>query len=154
VAENTKDMYPHNVPFLKKLAGYKRAIKEAKITFDPDMIVAAPSDYMGGEQCLEQLLDRSPLPTAVFCTGDVLALGVLRGARKRGLNIPADLAVIGFDNVPVSGYWNPTLSTVSVPLQKMAEEAFRRLSRLMKGEDVAPSKAIFETELVIRESCP
>ena len=83
-----------------------------------------------------------------------MALGMLRGARKRGASVPNDFAVIGFDNIPLAGFWNPTLTTVAVPVARMTEEGFRRLSKLMNGEEVLPNRMVFDTELIIRESCP
>ncbi|MBT3276298.1 MAG: LacI family DNA-binding transcriptional regulator [Spirochaetales bacterium] len=153
VGDDTRDTYPHNIPFLRKLHGYKRALETNAMSFDASLVAGASSEFEGGEQCVEHLLQVGDAPTAIFCTGDSLALGVLRGARRLGVHVPAELAVIGFDNIPVASYLNPTLSTVAMPTERITQEAFRRLHKLMSGEAILPNRMQFDTELIIRESC-
>ncbi|HEC62385.1 MAG TPA: LacI family transcriptional regulator [bacterium] len=77
----------------------------------------------------------------------------MRGAFKKGINIPRDLAVIGFDNINEASFYNPSLSTVSQPLEQMGKEAFRRLKLVLRGDEVSPNSCVFDTEIIIRESC-
>jgi DNA-binding LacI/PurR family transcriptional regulator len=152
IAEGTRSSYPHNVPYLKKLAGYRQALAEASIPFDETLVVAGPDDFKGGDECYAKLLENSDPPTACFCTGDIIALGVLHGANRLGKRVPEDISVIGFDNIPTSRYWNPKLSTVAVPTESIASEAFKRLYWLMNGLDVPSNRMMFDTELVLRDS--
>lgn len=153
VTESTKDSFPHNIPFLQKLRGYQRALEENDIPFDGSLIVAAPENFIGGEQAFGALTGLTDPPTAIFVTGDVSALGVLRAARQRGVAVPEDLSVCGFDNIPLASYSNPTLSTISQPIEQMAGEAYRRLTLAMRKEPAVPAQVEFNTELIIRESC-
>lgn len=153
VGEESSDSYPHTIPFMRKLEGYKRALHEHGLPFDPTLVVADTADFAGGKRCFERLVNQTHPPAAIFCTGDVMALGALRAASELKFTIPGQLAIIGFDNIPQAAFSNPALSTVALPFQDMAQEAFRRLSRMMQGATVLPAHMQFDTELVLRESC-
>jgi DNA-binding LacI/PurR family transcriptional regulator len=152
ISEGSRSLYPHNIPYTQKLAGYKRALDEASIPFDETLILAGSDDYRGGAQCFIELQQRENPPSAYICTGDVLALGVLHAAKDMGKAVPEEVSVIGFDNIPVASYWNPKLSTIAVPTETIGKEAFKRLFWLMNGMEIPPNKMTFDTELVIRES--
>ncbi len=152
VAEGSGLAFPHNVPYMKKLAGYTRALQDSGIAFDPSIVVSGMDDYSGGDECYMKLSEGENPPTAYFCTGDIIALGVLHAAHRCGCNVPEQVSVIGFDNIPVSSYWNPKLSTVAVPTGQIAKEAFKRLNWVLNGVDVPSNRHIFDTELIIRES--
>jgi LacI family transcriptional regulator len=91
-------------------------------------------------------------PTAVFAGSDMQAMGVYQAARQLGLDIPGDLSVIGYDNLPVAAWIGPALTTVNQPLRDMAGTATRMLLDLARGDDPATSRIDFVTELVVRES--
>ncbi len=153
VTEGEKDSYPHNIPNLRKLEGYKKALHEFGISFDEDLVVNGLDGFTGGEQCYNILSNLENPPTAYFCTGDTMALGVLHGARVSGKRIPEEVTVIGYDNIPFAQYWNPSLSTISVPVADIATESFRRLySQINKNVIATTNRMIFNTELIIRES--
>lgn len=148
------DYHGNNFANLEKLKGYKQALKDHGLTFDENLICDSPDNPLSAEICFEKLYNQRSPPTAIFCTSDILALGILCGARKRKINIPEDLVVIGFDNIPMASLSSPKLSTVDRPGHKEAQEAFRVLNQIMRGEEVIPNKVVLETELIIRESCP
>jgi LacI family repressor for deo operon, udp, cdd, tsx, nupC, and nupG len=152
VAEDYSETYPHDIPFKRKLEGYKQAIKMHQIPFDQNLVVRGDPDYRGGEECFGYLSAIDKPPTAYFACGDTLALGVLHGARMAGYRVPQDVAVVGFDNIPISSYWNPKLSTVSIPIDQISLEAFNRLYKLMNGKTLLTNRMRFDTELIIRES--
>lgn len=152
ITESRNDTYPHNIPFMRKLTGYKQALSEFRIAFDEELVLGNSSNYRGGEDCFIKLSGMDNPPTAYFCSGDIIAMGVLHGARNKGCEIPRDVSVFGFDNIPAAGYWNPKLSTVAVPTTAIAEEAFRRLHNLMNGRNVVSNRMVFDTDLIIRES--
>ncbi len=152
VSESTRFLFPHNIPYMKKLEGYQRALEEANIPFDDALVIAGSDDYRGGAQCFVELQNLENPPTAYVCTGDTLALGVLHAAKNSGKIVPDEISVIGFDNIPVASYWNPKLSTIAVPIETIAREAFKRLYLLMNEFESPPNRLMFDTELVIRES--
>ncbi|MDD3996997.1 MAG: LacI family DNA-binding transcriptional regulator [Sphaerochaetaceae bacterium] len=152
IAEGTGLTSPQNVPYQKKLAGYKQALAEFGLPLDEKLIITGSDDFRGGDECFSKLQMLTNSPTAFFCTGDTIALGVLHAAHRFRISVPNEVAVIGFDNIPISRYWNPKLSTVAVPTESIAVEAFKRLLWLMKGLDVPSSRMTFDTELIVRES--
>ncbi len=99
-----------------------------------------------------KLLDRADRPTAVFAGSDLQAMGVLRAARRLGLDVPRQVSVIGYDNLPVSAWTDPALTTVNQPLRDMAETATRMLLDLARGADLPTSRVDLVTELVVRET--
>jgi LacI family transcriptional regulator len=98
------------------------------------------------------LLDLHPAPTAIFAAGDGSALGTIQAARARGLRIPEDLSVVGFDDTEIATMTSPRLTTVRQPLREMGMVALRTALRLASGEKIESHHIELATELVIRES--
>ena len=91
-------------------------------------------------------------PTAVFCYNDMTAVGVLRACRTAGLAVPGDLSVVGYDNIALSAYTSPPLTTVAQPMREMGHRATIMALALSRGEDVEKNVVLL-VELVVRESC-
>ncbi len=145
-----------------RLEGYRLALAESNISGLPEWIITTDSatpTYKTGTELAERLLELEPRPTAVFCVNDAMALGVLEKARQRGVRVPDDLAVAGFDDVPGAASALPTLTTVRVFKEQLGELALRTLANLISGEDgqsrsyARSSHAVnVTTELVVRDS--
>lgn len=135
-----------------RVAGFRSAHDEAGIPLDPDLIrygnFAAHTGYEHGMA----LLTHADRPTAVFAGSDIQAMGVLRAARRLGLDVPDDLSVIGYDNLPLAAWTGPALTTVNQPLRDMAGTATRMLLDLARGVDLPTSRIDLVAELVVRES--
>ncbi|MCY7474532.1 catabolite control protein A [Bacillus safensis] len=121
---------------VRKLAGYKRALEEAGITFDDALVAEGDYSYDSGIEALAHLLEQSDKPTAVIAATDEMALGVIHGAQDRGVSIPEDLEVIGFDNTRLSLMVRPQLTTVVQPTYDIGAVAMRLLTKLMNKEQV------------------
>ncbi|QGX65080.1 catabolite control protein A [Bacillus sp. ms-22] len=121
---------------VRKLAGYKRALEEAGIAFDEALVAEGDYSYDSGIDALDNLLDQSDKPTAVIAATDEMALGVIHGAQDRGVSIPEDLEVIGFDNTRLSLMVRPQLTTVVQPTYDIGAVAMRLLTKLMNKEQV------------------
>ncbi|MFF7209735.1 LacI family DNA-binding transcriptional regulator [Streptomyces sp. NPDC008238] len=93
-----------------------------------------------------------PSPTALFAASDLQAFGAYTALRERGLHVPGDISVVGFDDVPVTRWTAPALTTVRQPLQAMAAMAARTLLRLVDGEEVDLPRVELATQLVVRDS--
>lgn len=106
-----------------------------------------------GRAGLAQLLELPDPPSAVFATGEVLALGVLQEARARGMDVPGDLAIIGYTDSPAAALVEPPLTMVSVPARKAGLRAMRTLQALMAGKKPSPRRTVLDIELVLRASC-
>jgi len=124
-----------------RLQGYREALESAGITFDPDLVFEAYPDQEGGYGAVEDLLACDA--TAVFCYNDRMAMGLYDGVRRRGLTIPDDLAVVGFDNQEViAAHLRPPLSTVALPHYELGAAGVR----LLLGVDKAPENALVKIE--------
>jgi DNA-binding LacI/PurR family transcriptional regulator len=130
-----------------RLAGYRRALAKAKIKFDASLVV--PGD--GGEQVV-QLLSRSPSPTAIFCYNDMTAIGALRALKHRGVCVPADVSLIGFDDIPFALYVDPPLTTIRQPMFEMGQRAMQMALTLMNDRASPVSNVIIQGQLMVRES--
>ena len=136
-----------------RYSGYATALRRAGIQLDPELV--AYGDYMPerGYECACQLLDlpAAKRPTAIFACNDITALNVYRAARQRGLSLPADLSVVGFDNVYPAQYLYPALTTISQPFDMIARKAVDMILDARAGS-VADHYLILPTRLVVRES--
>jgi LacI family transcriptional regulator len=135
-----------------RIGGHLAALAEAGVLGDPDLMrygePAAPTGVRAGGE----LLDRRPRPTAIVCFNDKVAVGVLEAAAARGLRVPADLSVAGFDDIDVSRATTPQLTTVRQPLLEMGRTAVTMLMRQLDGHTHEALSMELETRLVIRES--
>ncbi len=102
---------------------------------------------------MNELLALEPLPTAVFAASDTVALGALQAIRRRGLRVPGDLALAGFDDIPLAEFVDPPLTTIHLPAYGLGWAAAELLISLIEHERVANPQVLLETELIIRESC-
>ncbi|MDG4764137.1 LacI family DNA-binding transcriptional regulator [Solwaraspora sp. WMMD406] len=135
-----------------RTAGFRSAHDEAGLPIAADLVRQGDFYVAAGYSHGMALLDRPDRPTAIFAGSDTQALGVLRAARQLGLDVPGDLSVIGYDNVPVAAWTVPALTTVNQPLRDMASTAAQMLLDLARGAELSTSRIDLVTELVIRES--
>ncbi len=139
-----------------RLAGYRGALAEAGIAFDPDLVAADRSDAQGGYRAARRLLDTAQRPTALFCFNDRMAMGAYRAAAELGLAIPGDLSVIGFDNQElISENLFPALSTVALPHYEMGARAIAQLQAVIDAPEPAGgprSQEVLHCPLVPRDS--
>jgi len=116
------------------------------------LIVQGDFTFKSGQRAMEQLLDLPHPPTAVFAANDMMALGALTAARERGVRIPDDIALVGFNDIVLAKLSSPPLTTVRTPIYEMGALAAQMLVKRVKGEDVSPAGIVLKSELVIRES--
>ncbi|MFC4011310.1 LacI family DNA-binding transcriptional regulator [Nonomuraea purpurea] len=135
-----------------RVAGFQFAHDEAGLTVDPGLVRYGNFQVDAGYEHGMELLTRADRPTAIFAGSDMQAMGVLRAARRLGLDVPGDLSVIGYDNLPVAAWIDPALTTVNQPLRDMAGIAAQMLLDLSRGVDLATSRIDLVNELVVRES--
>lgn len=150
--------------------GYLRALEEAAIAPDPDLILEGDFLSPSGYACALRLFDLPPekRPTAIFASADQMAYGVLRAAEERNLSVPEDVALVGFDDDAPSAHVRPALTTVRQPSYEMGQEGIRLLLALLaesEGNDAPPDaplarpgrtsslRLVLPTTLVVRDSC-
>jgi LacI family transcriptional regulator len=110
---------------VERLAGYRSALEEHGLSFDPSLVaVGASGDTHSGVDAAGRLLDRPDRPTALFCFNDRMAMGAYRAIRQRGLRVPQDVSVVGFDNMEQIAPWlDPPLTTMQLPHYEMGRWA-------------------------------
>jgi LacI family transcriptional regulator len=132
--------------------GYKRALLDIGISIDQALMVEGYFTQEGGYRAMRQLLELADRPTAVFVASDTMAVGALRAIYESGLSAPEDIAVVGFDDLPLALYTKWPLTTVHQPIADVGATAVELLIERMKG--AAPVASVrLPTRLVIRESC-
>jgi DNA-binding LacI/PurR family transcriptional regulator len=131
--------------------GYKQALLEAGIPIDAELMVEGFYSEAAAYQAMLKLLDLPRPPTAVFAASDTMAIGALHAIRDRGLRIPDDLALIGYDDLPIAANATPPLTSVRQPVSEMGAHAVRVLIEQIKGQGPASSVRI-PARLVLRES--
>jgi LacI family transcriptional regulator/LacI family xylobiose transport system transcriptional regulator len=135
-----------------RLDGYRAALERAGLSVDDEFV--RPGDFRvraGYEQAMA-LFALDARPTAIFAGNDLSALGVLRAAREAGLRVPEDLSVVGFDDIPLSAWSTPSLTTVRQPMMEMAAVAVRTLLDNADHGGTLKHRVELATDLVVRES--
>jgi LacI family transcriptional regulator len=135
-----------------RLDGYRSALDRARIRFDHALVRHGDFLHQGGFRHGGELLDLTDRPTAIFAGNDQQALGVYEAARKRGLRIPEDLSVVGFDDLALSRWLPPPLTTVRQSLTEMGRMAAQMLGQLIAGGPLTSTRVELSTELIVRES--
>lgn len=140
---------PRNVAAVDRVAGYRRAIQRAGLSGD-DLIVEGDFNAPSGAAGAATLLDRGV--DAIFAANDSTALGALETIRARGLRVPEDVALAGFDDLEFAAQLDPPLTTVRQGVRQQGAEAVSNLFQLIGDPDASPRRVLLPTELVIRQS--
>ncbi len=133
-----------------RLAGYRAALADHGIPYAEELVVGGDFLEQSGVEGGGRLLDLAKPPTAIFTVSDLMGFGVLRAAQTRGLRVPDDLSVVGFDDIDESALIMPGLTTVRQPLAEMGRVATRLLVERIEKPETAPQRIELPTELVIR----
>ncbi len=132
--------------------GYRKCLEDNGLDYDPKFLVQSPFELEKGKEGIAQLLSRKDKPTAVFCSNDYLAIGALNGAFEMGVQVPDDISIIGFDDIPLASYLRPTLSTIRQPAYQMGAEGAAMLMQRIAEPLEKPTHRLLDLELVIRNS--
>ena len=132
--------------------GYRAALAAAGVLPDPQLVVASNFDIGGGRDAAAALLELDDPPTAIFAFNDPLAIGALQAAQARGLRVPADLSIVGFDDTAEAELVTPALTTVRQPLAEMGRMAVSLLTRLLENGPFEALHVELATQLIVRES--
>ena len=135
-----------------RTAGYQRALQEAGISFDETMVIEGDWSATSGQSALQAFVEDGRIPTAVFAQNDRMAMGVLRAARDANLSIPSQLAVIGVDDMPLSSYFDPPLTTMRQDMPLIGQKATRMLLDIIQNKNIAVQDVKLSAQLVVRQS--
>ncbi|MGN8025309.1 LacI family DNA-binding transcriptional regulator [Microbacterium sp. 22242] len=136
-----------------RMHGYLAALMAAGITMRPEYLPAGSAyNRRTGLAGAKAVLSLAEPPTAIFAASDTIALGVLEEASRRGLDVPGDLSLVGFDSTPLAEHTLPPLTSVAQPLHDIGRTALRMLLQIVAGERLEASRVELATELVVRGS--
>lgn len=139
-------------PAQRRTEGYQKALAEAGIAYNPTLIEPGDWSYESGERAMRCLLARAPQLTAVFAQNDPMAIGALRALRAAGKRVPQDLALIGYDDIPVAPYIDPALTTIRQPMREVGRVAARLLIEALNHPEAEPREILLTPTLVRRDS--
>lgn len=137
----------------ERVNGFEKALREHGFEVDPELIRPSNSSYESGAELMQELLELEQPPTAVFAANNLLTLGALRTIHERGLNVPDDISIIGFDDM----YWSMSLNPPLTAVRQSGYEIGKRATMLLLAGIYAPrdtkTRLILPTELIVRKSC-
>lgn len=144
--------HPDHLAVSLRYEGYKTAMIESRLALDDELVEQGLNTFASGEVCARKLLQKNPRPTAIFAANDDMAAGVMMVAHQRGIIIPDELSVVGYDDTPVAHQIWPSLTTVRQPIQQMAKKATELLLKQVKGKDVQLPTSMLSSRLIMRDS--
>jgi len=144
--------HPDHASSNQRLRGYQHALTEAGIELQDQYIQQGNFTFESGEDCARRLLSLDKPPTAIFASNDYMAAGIVKVSNQKGISIPNQLTVTGFDNAPASRYIWPSLTTIKQPITEMAVEATRILIRSIRRKPIESLSVTIKDELIVRES--
>lgn len=144
--------HPDHAAVTNRLPGYLDGLRQSGIRYTAGLVVAGDNSVKSGEAAARTLLDLARPPTAIFAANDDMAAGVIRVALRRGLRIPVDLSVAGFDDSALASHVFPSLTTIRQPLARMAERAAQAIIGFAEAPERGTGTVIVPSALVIRES--
>jgi LacI family transcriptional regulator len=136
-----------------RMMGYMEALENAGVPFDAALVCEGGFRFESGKRAVWKLLDSEDPPTAIFAYNDIMAIGALRGAHERGLCVPDDFSVVGFDDIAQASFTCPALTTVFQDKFNMGKQATNLLIKLIEKQDLIEEElSPLEVYLVVRES--
>lgn len=136
-----------------RYTGYRQGLQKHNIPVRANLVMDAILSSEGGYKGAKQLLQQAPDMTAIFCANDATAVGAIHALQEEGIKIPGDISIISVDNIEMSQYVSPTLTTVHIPLDEMGHVAFQQLHDRIRGGHRLPMRISVPFSLVERESC-
>lgn len=135
-----------------KFRGYREALSAAKIRADPSLVVRTGLSEEDAIRAVDRLFKQKLPPTAVMAANDVLAIRIIHALQRRGIHVPREVSVAGFDDVETAALMTPSLTTARIPIRGLAEAAVRNLIRLIENPSGARARVLLPTKLVVRDS--
>ncbi|MBS4172874.1 LacI family DNA-binding transcriptional regulator [Bacillus sp. FJAT-49736] len=139
-------------PGSDRLIGFKKAMEKHQLPILTKWILPGDFSENGGYLSVKELLESDSLPTAIFCAGDMMAIGAMKAMEEKGLEVGKDISLIGFDDITLLKYVTPKLTTIRQKKEVMGQLAAKELLKLMNDTNYSASPFTIETELVIRDT--
>lgn len=142
----------HKSPAKGRLEGYKNALKKYGILFDDALVTVGDIDVKDGYERTKQLLEKGLNFTAIFAYNDMMAFGAMQAIREKGLRIPQDIGLVGYDDIPFCSLMNPALTTIRLKKQDLGTESVKLVLSRINGNRKKVKKIMLDVELIIRET--
>jgi LacI family transcriptional regulator len=136
-----------------RLEAYRAALSDYHLPFRAELVAQGDFREQGGYSAAQKLLNLPEMPTAIFASNDLSAFGAMDAIRERGLRIPEEISVIGFDDIPQASLVYPKLTTVRQPLDQMGRVAVKMLLEHITDPERSPRQVTLATRLIVRDSC-
>ncbi|GAB6086515.1 LacI family DNA-binding transcriptional regulator [Alkaliphilus crotonatoxidans] len=140
------------VTYGTRMEGYQKALEENNLPFLEELVIEGGFRFKSGYEGAKKFLDMEQPPTAIFVANDEMAIGAMRAALEQGINIPEELAIVGFDNIDMAGKIYPALTTVAQPMYEMGAIGMRVLTKILNEETLETHKIVLNYSLLERES--
>lgn len=138
---------------LARSQAFKACLKDYGIPDQPIYLIETDLSFEGGRKAMGSLLDITPPLTGIFCSNDFMAMGAMKSIREKGLRIPDDISIVGFDDIEMASYFSPELTTIHQPAYEMGVKGAELLFKILSGESKGPQQIILDHKLIIRNSC-
>ncbi|HCH3497066.1 TPA: substrate-binding domain-containing protein [Vibrio parahaemolyticus] len=132
--------------------GYKRAMNEAALEFNANWIIESDFECEGGYQAFKKMAERGTLPSSIFVSNDMMAMGVINAANELGIKVPDDLSIIGYDDIHIAKFMSPSLTTIHQPKYRLGQAAVETLVRRLDDKSNEAQVVQLEPTLVVRNS--
>jgi len=136
-----------------RYAGYQSGLSNNGLELNDKLVFKGDYSFESGSNGADYFLSLKNPPTAIICANDAMAIAVIREAGQRGLNVPDDISVMGFDDISVASHITPPLTTLAAPIEEIAELAMNMLSKLINGEKFETKHIALSAKPVVRGSC-
>ena len=138
--------------FSTEMRGYERALREARIELAPELVRGGDFRETAGLTMTRELLDLPDPPSAIFAVNNLTTIGVLGALRERRIEVPADMSVVGFDDLPTAELLHPPLTVVEQPTYRVGARAADLLIRRLREPDAAVKEVVLAARLIVRGS--
>jgi LacI family transcriptional regulator len=143
---------PSISPSSERITGYRKALEQAGIVPDDDLIIRGDYHPQTGMDITQTILHIHPRPTAIFALNDLMAIGALRALAEAGYVVPRDMAVVGYDDLEIARFINPPLTTIAQPKKEIGRQAVNLVVERMSSKNRPPSRLVLPPELIVRRS--
>jgi LacI family transcriptional regulator len=143
---------PEFTPNAERIMGFQKAMCDAGIDIDEDLIVRMNFQFEDGLKAAQHLLSLENRPTAIFACNDLMAIGAMRAAIDLGFRIPEDISIVGFDNIQMAKFTCPQLTTIAQPMFEMGKLGAKLLLERIRNDSLTQRNSVLEPELVVRQS--
>lgn len=139
-------------PSAERIVGYRKALEDSGIPVDPALVLKGDYHPRSGYEAARHLLELDEPPTAIFACNDLMGMGVIRAVTEAGLSVPNDISVVGFDNIDLTNYTTPPLTTVAQPIAQIASLSTMLLLKRIGDPKRPVERPKLSTELIVRQS--